>query len=196
MPSKARSCHVNMQSRQHRLHQLNQRAKFDATILGGGINGACVYDHLCRRGYRVPLLDRGDFASGTSQASAMMLWGGLLYLRNLDLVTVFKLCCSRDRMINAMPHRVNPQFLRYLPSRRGGRRRPFVYTALWFCWLMSLMRRKPPRTESLFPELALLQDDLVSGSLLYEEAGLHESDARFVLQWISSHQSDDCIALN
>lgn len=56
--------------------EIAQRETFDATIIGGGINGASLYHHLCQKGYRVLLVDKGDFAGGTSQASAMMVWGG------------------------------------------------------------------------------------------------------------------------
>jgi glycerol-3-phosphate dehydrogenase len=62
---------MKIESRQNRLNLLSQCKKFDVTILGGGINGACVYDNLCRRGYRVLLLDKGDLASGTSQAPSL-----------------------------------------------------------------------------------------------------------------------------
>ncbi|MCI0413514.1 FAD-dependent oxidoreductase [bacterium] len=51
---------------------------FDVAIIGGGINGASIYHSLCSKGYKVLLVDKGDFSSGTSQASAMMAWGGLL----------------------------------------------------------------------------------------------------------------------
>ena len=51
---------------------------FDVAVVGGGINGASLYHELCSRGYRVLLVDKGDFACGTSQSSAMMVWGGLL----------------------------------------------------------------------------------------------------------------------
>lgn len=55
--------------------ELGNESSFDVTILGGGINGAGFYLTLCRRGYRVALLDNGDLASGTSRASGMMIWG-------------------------------------------------------------------------------------------------------------------------
>ncbi|MEN6321300.1 MAG: FAD-dependent oxidoreductase [Syntrophaceae bacterium] len=187
---------IKIESRQRRFDLLSQHSKFDAVILGGGINGACVYDYFCRRGFRVLLLDKGDFASGTSQASAMMVWGGLLYLRNLDFSTVFKLCRERDRMIKEMPSRVNVQFLRYLPSGLKGRKKSFIHMALWFYWLLGLMRREPPRSESLFDEMTLLRDNFIRGSLLYEEAVLTESDARFVLRWITPHQNSGNSAFN
>jgi len=49
---------------------------FDVLIIGGGITGASLYGELCRHGWRTLLLDKGDFASGTSQSSGMMVWGG------------------------------------------------------------------------------------------------------------------------
>lgn len=60
---------------------------FDAVVIGGGVSGAAAYRELDRRGFRVLLVDKGDFSSGTSQASGMLVWGGLLYLKNLDLRT-------------------------------------------------------------------------------------------------------------
>lgn len=53
-------------------------AHFDVLIIGGGVSGACLFHHLAGEGYRVLLIDKGDFASATSQSSAMMIWGGLL----------------------------------------------------------------------------------------------------------------------
>jgi glycerol-3-phosphate dehydrogenase len=48
----------------------------DVLIVGGGMSGAPLYHELCGRGYRVGLIDKGDFSSGTSQASGMLVWGG------------------------------------------------------------------------------------------------------------------------
>jgi glycerol-3-phosphate dehydrogenase len=49
---------------------------FDVLILGGGVTGASLYGELCRHGWRTLLIDTGDFASGTSQSTGMMVWGG------------------------------------------------------------------------------------------------------------------------
>lgn len=57
-------------------------------VIGGGINGVCLHHHLCEAECSALLLEKADFAGGTTQASAMMIWGGLLYLRTLDLGTV------------------------------------------------------------------------------------------------------------
>ena len=97
---------------------LNGRT-FDVAVIGGGINGVCLYHHLCEAGYSVLLLDKADFAGGTTQASGMMIWGGLLYLRTLDLGTVWRLSKARDRMLRDLNEWVKPCTFRYLPVQRG-----------------------------------------------------------------------------
>ena len=182
--------------RLHNLAAIETEGDFDVAILGGGVNGACLYDALCRQGYRTLLIDQGDFASGTSQASGMMIWGGLLYLRNFDLPSVFQLSRDRDRMVRAMPSRMSASAMRYLPSARGGWSRRSVQAALWLYWMISLGRRRFPAFEARFEELELVKQDLADGSLIFEEVLLNSSDARFVLAWIAPHKLPGQIALN
>jgi len=167
---------------------------FDVAVIGGGINGACVYHHLCSRGFSVVLVDSGDFACGTSQTSAMMIWGGLLYLRSLDFATVRRLCTSRDRMLRDMGEWVNPRSFRYLPA--SGSRAAFSYAGLLLYWLLGGCRRAMPRREHTFEEQSFLARNGESPSVLYEEASLATSDARFVLHWILPHLNGVQTALN
>jgi len=53
----------------------------DVVIIGAGVNGAAIGRALSSAGYRVRLIDQSDIGAGTSQASTMLVWGGLLYLR-------------------------------------------------------------------------------------------------------------------
>lgn len=168
---------------------------FDVAVIGGGINGACLYHHLCRRGFSALLVDKGDFACGTSQASAMMIWGGLLYLRNWDLLTVRRLCTSRDRMLREMGEWIKPRRFRYIPVN-GRRHAGLVHAALDFYWLLAGCRRLRPRHESDFPERAFLRQDRRGPSLTYEEACVEPSDARFVLHWLLPYQNSVQTALN
>ncbi|MDO5652532.1 MAG: FAD-dependent oxidoreductase, partial [Brachymonas sp.] len=182
-------------NRQTCLAYLEQAHDVDVVVLGGGINGACLYDRLCRQGYRVVLLDRSDFAAGTSQASGMMVWGGLLYLKNLHLASVWSLSRERDRLLAQQAQWVKPASMRYVCSP-GGRAQAFMHCGLWLYWLMGGGRRHTPRAESRFKEQALLQPGLATGSLLYEEAFLEQSDAGFVMRWLAPHQSPSHMALN
>jgi glycerol-3-phosphate dehydrogenase len=168
---------------------------FDVVIVGGGINGACLYHHLCRRGFRVLLADKGDFASGTSQASAMMIWGGLLYLKNLDFANVARLSFSRDRMIDGLQQWVRPQIFRFIP-RRENHNSALIASVLYFYWMMSGFRRKSPHVKFNFPELAFLDRQKFREALEYEEACVLPSDARFVLHWILPFRNEHQIPLN
>lgn len=167
---------------------------FDAVIIGGGVNGACLYDRLCRMGYRVVLLDRGDFACATSQASAMMVWGGLLYLRCLDLSTVYKYSRARDSMIHEMGDLLSPQIFRYCTTPGAALGKYVALGGLYAYWMIGHFHRRHPALEAHYPEERLLAQN--GGSLTYEEAVLKTSDSRFVLHWISPHRPPHGIALN
>ncbi|MGQ5523630.1 FAD-dependent oxidoreductase [Chitinimonas sp. PSY-7] len=185
-------------NRQERLNQLQDTSCFDIVVLGGGINGACLYDTLCRLGYKVLLLDKGDFASGTSQSSGMMIWGGLLYLRNFDIPSVLQLSYDRDLMISEKAEEITPRMMRYLPTNNIGFAKWWKQLGLWSYWLMGMGRRRIPRSEGIFGESELIKSNLITNSLTYEEAFLDQSDARFVYNWIArqGHQASDQIALN
>lgn len=170
--------------------------EFDVAIVGGGVSGAAVYRELCARGYRVLLVDRGDFASGTSQSSGMLVWGGLLYLRNLDLATVWKLCKARDRWLAEDPGKVETLRFRYMPLRKGGRNRRLVQAALYSYWLLGRRRRRRPATERDFDAKSLLELGRFGTSLVYEEACLPDSDSRCVLSWITGYSGPGHVALN
>ena len=169
---------------------------FDAAIIGGGINGSCLYNQLCKTGFKVLLLDKGDFGCGTSQASAMMIWGGLLYLRNLEFLSVYMFSRDRDFLIQEIKDWVLPCQFRYIPSKNGGRNKYFVKLGLYLYWLLGLFNRKRPFSQNIFDEIFLLKEHLHNSSLLYEEAVINYSDSRFLLHWITSQSITDNVALN
>ena len=58
--------------------------KFDLVIIGGGITGGGIALDAAARGLKVALLEKGDFASGTSSKSTKLIHGGLRYLKQFD----------------------------------------------------------------------------------------------------------------
>ncbi|PLX97159.1 MAG: glycerol-3-phosphate dehydrogenase [Desulfuromonas sp.] len=84
------------------------RQRFDALIIGGGINGAGIARDLALRGLRVALVEQGDYASGTSSASTKLVHGGLRYLENFDLRLVFEASRERRILTAIAPHLVRP----------------------------------------------------------------------------------------
>ena len=77
-------------------------------MIGGGITGAGVALDAASRGYSVALVERGDYAIGTSSRSSKMIHGGLRYLQNLDLGLVREALLERQLMVQLAPHLVYP----------------------------------------------------------------------------------------
>jgi glycerol-3-phosphate dehydrogenase len=82
--------------------------QFEVAVIGGGITGAGVALDAASRGYSVALLERGDYAEGTSSRSSKMVHGGLRYLQNLDLGLVREALLERQLMVQLAPHLVYP----------------------------------------------------------------------------------------
>src|SRR6478735_8089721 len=82
--------------------------RFEVVVIGGGITGAGVAFDAASRGYSVALLERGDYAVGTSSRSSKMVHGGLRYLQNLDLGLVREALLERQLMVQLAPHLVYP----------------------------------------------------------------------------------------
>jgi glycerol-3-phosphate dehydrogenase len=81
---------------------------FEVVVIGGGITGAGVALDAASRGYSVALLERGDYAVGTSSRSSKMVHGGLRYLQNFDLGLVREALVERALMVQLAPHLVYP----------------------------------------------------------------------------------------
>jgi glycerol-3-phosphate dehydrogenase len=81
---------------------------FEVVVIGGGITGAGVALDAASRGYSVALLERGDFAIGTSSRSSKMVHGGLRYLQNFDLGLVREALLERQLLVHLAPHLVYP----------------------------------------------------------------------------------------
>ncbi|HET7455697.1 MAG TPA: glycerol-3-phosphate dehydrogenase/oxidase [Solirubrobacterales bacterium] len=81
---------------------------FEVVVIGGGITGAGVALDAASRGYSVAMLERGDYAAGTSSRSSKMVHGGLRYLQNFDLGLVREALLERALMVRLAPHLVYP----------------------------------------------------------------------------------------
>src|SRR3954451_12988583 len=79
---------------------------FDVLVIGGGVTGAgCALD-AASRGLRTALVERSDFASGTSSKSSKMIHGGLRYLQQGDVRLVYEALRERQRLMKNAPHLV------------------------------------------------------------------------------------------
>jgi glycerol-3-phosphate dehydrogenase len=159
----------------------NQR--FDLLIVGGGITGAGVALDATLRGFRTAIIDKGDFASGTSSVSSKLIHGGLRYLEHGSFHLVYEALHERRLLLqNAFPY-VRP--LRFvIPFYRRSRMPAWKARAGLVLYdllagLSNLRRSRPLSTRILCEEFPGIQNDQLQGGAEYHDAQM--DDARLCL---------------
>ena len=137
---------------------------FDVVVIGGGITGAGVALDAASRGYSVALVERDDYASGTSSRSSKMVHGGLRYLQSFDLGLVREALLERQLLVRLAPHLVYPTpFL--VPTLGDGRRNRRIGIGLNMYDVMATTRVGQARRERQARERASRQLALVDEAL-------------------------------
>lgn len=168
---------------------------YDLIVIGGGITGAGVLHEAVRCGVSVLLLDRGDFASGTSSASSKLVHGGLRYLRSGQWRMTLESVRERRRLMAQWPGLVEElPFL--LPLYRGRKpSRALTQCGLLMYDLMAGRRRSRwlDRDAARSAEPAL-EDRGLTGAMRYVDA--RTDDARLVQRLIEDSRLAGAEALN
>lgn len=86
-----------------------QNQQFDILIIGGGITGAGIALDAASRGLKTALVEKKDFASGTSSKSTKLIHGGLRYLKQFDFWLVKEVGSERAIVHQLAPHLVIPE---------------------------------------------------------------------------------------
>jgi glycerol-3-phosphate dehydrogenase len=161
--------------------------RFDVLVIGGGITGAGVALDAASRGLKTALVEKEDFASGTSSKSSKLVHGGLRYLQQHEYRLVYENLAERQRLLNNAPHLVSPlPFLIPLFGRKGVVKRSVArayQTVLWLYDLTGGMRigrrhEKVSRAQALAHMPNLRADHLVAGFLYWDARA---DDARLTL---------------
>ncbi len=164
---------------------LNQsKTTIDIAIIGGGIAGVGIARDAALRGYGVALLERGDFASGTSSRSSRLIHGGLRYLEHGRLGLVHESVTERWRLMKLAPHLVAPLPFVF-PIYAGERPRlGTIKVGTWLYSMMAAFRTPGPRGSYRAAALgnlepSLRQAGLVGAASYYDCA---TNDARLTLE--------------
>ena len=104
------------------------REPFDLLVIGGGITGAGTAYEAASRGLRVALVERQDFASGTSSKSSKLLHGGLRYLGQFHFKLVFEALAERNKLYQR--RRTWPTSCRFSSPSTGA----WATTRRWSSW--------------------------------------------------------------
>src|SRR5262249_42639917 len=162
-------------------------AAFDILVGGGGITGTGVALDAATRGLRTALVERDDFASGTSSKSSKLVHGGLRYLQQREIGLVYEALYERQRALENAPHlvRVLP-FLIPLLTRGGvvDRRLTRLFgAALWMYDLTGGLRigKRHHRVDvdTALAHMPTLAHDRLSGAYVFYDA--QADDARLTL---------------
>ncbi len=180
--------------------------EFDVVVVGGGITGAGVALDAATRGYSVALIERADYASGTSSRSSKLVHGGLRYLQNFDLGLVREALLERQLMVALAPHLVKPLPL-VVPAFEGAHPDRLVGVGLNLYDVMSRDRDRKRRSESWSPERhrmisgeevvellpALAAREPTSGYLFYD---CQTDDVRLVLTVLGEAERFGAVCAN
>lgn len=176
-----------------------QRTEYDVIVIGGGINGAGVARDAALRGLKTILVEKNDFASGSSSWSSRLIHGGLRYLEYFEFPLVRESLKEREVLLHTAPHLVNPLQLT-IPIYRD-RSRPYwkiwagmiLYDVFSFDKTLPVHRMLP---EAKFKQLfrSLDSENLAGGSQYYD--GQVTLAERLCLENIISAQNAGAIALN
>jgi glycerol-3-phosphate dehydrogenase len=182
--------------------------RFDVAVIGGGITGAGVALDAASRGYSVALLERADYASGTSSRSSKLVHGGLRYLQQFDLGLVREALLERQLMVALAPHLVRPLPI-IVPALGGARLDRLVGVGLNLYDVMSVERRRGRRSpaEGWSPDRhraisgaevvellpALASREPTAGYLFYD---CQTDDARLVLTVLAEAERFGAVCTN
>ncbi len=97
-----------MRTRKDRIQSIRENPEQSVLIAGAGINGIATFLDLALQGLDVLLVDRGDYCSGTSAASSLLVHGGIRYLENGELRLVGEAVEERNRLLVNARHLVKP----------------------------------------------------------------------------------------
>lgn len=174
---------------------MNVDPHYDLLVVGGGITGAAVLHAASRRGLKALLVDRGDFAGGTSSWSSKLIHGGLRYLKQGQWRMTLESVRERERLLVERPGLVEPQPF-VMPVPAGTRPGPLALGAAF--WIADRMagrrtarRLAPAQAQALEPGLAV---ERLRAAIAYRDGVV--DDARLVLRLIFDAVGAGAQALN
>jgi len=184
-------------NRKERL-QLSLDKVFDLIIIGGGITGAGIALDGALRGLSVLLVEKMDFASGTSSKSTKLIHGGLRYLKQLEFGLVKETGQERAVAHRNIPHLVHPEKM-LLPIVKDGTFSKFsasiaisVYDRL--AKVADEDRKVTFNKEDTLKEEKLLNDKLLKSGIQYSE--YRTDDARLTIEIVKAARREGAEAFN
>ena len=171
---------------------------FDLIIVGAGIVGASTAREASLRGLKVLLLDKGDFAGGTSHRSTKLIHGGLRYLEQMQFKMVFESTTERARLREIAPHLTRPQSFLLPVYKTDKYPLAIMDMGVWLYDTLSLFssykihkRYGQKKIKKMEPELH--NKDLKGGVIFYD---YRTDDARLTLEMVLAAEDKGSVVKN
>ncbi|MFK8102076.1 MAG: glycerol-3-phosphate dehydrogenase/oxidase [Saprospiraceae bacterium] len=184
----------------HRKEDLEKlkTTEFDLLVIGGGATGTGIALDAAARGLKTALVEKGDFASGTSSKSTKLIHGGLRYLKQLDVALVRETGTERAVVHRLAPHLVLPEKM-LMPLIEGGTYGKWATSfGLWVYDVLAGVkdddRRQMLNKEETLSLEPLLDEKGLKGGGFYAE--YRTDDARLTIELIKTAASFGALALN
>lgn len=168
-----------------------RREVFDVLIIGGGITGAGLALDAAARGLKTALVEKRDFAAGTSSRSTKLIHGGLRYLEQFDVTLVREALLERSVLARIAPHQTEafPFVIPIYTDRRRNYDHPLMMRAGLFLYDLLAGRQNFARHRRLSREEALrlapqLDPNGLKGAFLYYDA--LTNDSRLVVEIVKA----------
>ena len=184
-------------TRQENVERLAQE-EFDLLIIGGGITGVAVARDAAMRGFHTALVEKDDFASGTSSRSSRLIHGGIRYLEYYQFKLVFESCNERRVMRKVAPRLVRPIPFLY-PLYRGQKPPPWQLRAGLTLYDALGLVRSVQRHRWLRPPEVQRREPLVAGRGLLGAARFYDAqtdDARLTLMTAKAAHLHGAVMVN
>lgn len=190
---------VKAPTRQEQLDRL-EHGDFDVLVLGGGVTGASIALEAATRGLKVALVEKNDFASGTSSRSTKLIHGGVRYLeqavKTLDpsmLGMVTEALRERSHVLNSAEYMNSP--LPIVVPLYSYWEIPYMYVGLKMYELLAGFASKVPPSrlvsrEEIKQNFPLLSQEGLKGGVLYYDGQMN--DARYTLALALTAQTLVC----
>ncbi|MGB3546538.1 MAG: glycerol-3-phosphate dehydrogenase/oxidase [Saprospiraceae bacterium] len=171
---------------------------FDLVVIGGGITGAGIALDTAARGLSVALLEKHDFASGTSSKSTKLIHGGLRYLKQFEVALVREVGRERATVHRLAPHLVRPEKMLLPLVEDGSFGKIGTSLGLWVYDFLADVHGDDKRVmlsrEETLEKEPLLRPDVLKGGGYYAE--YRTDDARLTMENLKTARKHGAVIVN
>ncbi len=184
--------------KQKRVDQISklQKESFDILVIGGRSTGAGAAFDAAKRGYKTALIERKDFASGTSSRSTKLIHGGVRYLAQFHFKLIHEALTERQRLLVNAPHLVKP--LKFVLPAYRFYERPYYGIGLTLYDILASKGKLPShktvsKSETISEFKAIKKEGLFGGITYYDA---QFNDARLNVLLARSAQKEGAVVAN